>query len=160
VLCRIGLEATGASSISLKGQDRQWVYVTFSRIEDRLRRMKQWYPRHQLMFIACALVGFILYVGALTLVQRRFPALFVAPPPNGGKQEASFGTAIGLLASMAIAVFCGWLGAKLFDDPVFRIGDGVERHERTKKIRAWIASVLGVTIGLGLLLQWVGKLLW
>lgn len=44
IRCMIGTEKYRQTSIVVTGSDRQWVYVTFSRIEERLRHMEQWHP--------------------------------------------------------------------------------------------------------------------
>ena len=155
LVCRIGLETLDSSSISVKGQDRQWVYVTISRIEDRLRRMRQYQLRSFYMGGPTCLGGLVLVLLLLKLIQRKYPAWFF---PAGA--VPALDATLFLLALLLLAVFFWVVGAVLFRDPVFRVGDGVKRHDRTKKIRARVAGVLVVTVGLGLLVQWIGRLMW
>ena len=155
VVCRIGLESVNASSISVKGQDRQWLYVTISRIEDRLRRMRQYQVRGLYMGGITCLVGLVLVGILLTLIQRKYPERFVPASTLPAEDKALYFLAFTLLVVVIWAI-----GTALFNDPVFRIGDGVQRHDRIKKIRAWVAGVLVVTIGMGLLVRWIGTLLW
>ena len=73
ILCRFGLELEGASSIIVKSWDRQWVYVTLSRIEERLRRMKQWHPRAKNTFwlLSIGALGAWLGLGWLRSIESR-----------------------------------------------------------------------------------------
>jgi hypothetical protein len=155
VVCRIGLESFNSSSISVKGQDRQWVYVTISHIEDRLRRMRQYQLRGLYMGGITCLGGLLLVGVLLRLIQRKYPERFVPASTLPAEDKAFY-----FLAFTLLIVVLWTIGAALFNDPVFRIGDGVQRHDRIKKIRAWIAGVLVLTIGIGLLVQWIGRLLW
>jgi hypothetical protein len=154
VVCRIGLESVNSSSISVKGQDRQWVYVTISRIEDRLRRMRQYQLRGVYMGGITCLGGLVLVGILLKLIRRKYPEWFFPAGTAPNEDKAIF-----LLVLLFLAVVFWAIGVALFQDPVFRIGDGVKRHDRIKRIRVWVASVLVVTFGLGLLVQWIGRLL-
>jgi hypothetical protein len=117
--------------------------------------MRQYQLRGVYMGSITCLGGLVLVGMLLQLIQPKYPEWFF--PAGTAPDEAK---ALYLLGLILLAVILWAIGAALFHDPVFRIGDGVQRHDRIKTIRVRVAGVLVVTVGLGLLVQWIGRLLW
>lgn len=158
ITMRLGLEADRVSSLSVVGQDRQWVYVTYSILEDRLKRLKQWHPRTGVCVFAGTLTGLALLIWTMSLLLEKYEP--VLGRTGGGKTELTgLGAGVGLAlgAILVVGLVCM---AKLFPNMVFRIGDGIRRHDATKSVRSRLFWLLLGSVGLGTLFRVANTLLW
>ncbi len=108
--------------------------------------MKQWHPPGfalgALGGILVAASGFWVWI----IIARRYVGLFVSHTSDGKTETTGLGT-LGLLADLGLAFIVGRLVLSLFPDPVFRVGDGVVRHDRVKSVRSklgWALLAAGV----------------
>ena len=101
------------SSITVVGQDRQWVYATISRLEERLRNMKEWYPRGTGEVAGFFLVGLTSVVVVL-LLQRR-GVVFETIERDAASRLNQAGK-LGLLCSLC-ALALGVIGGRLLFRP-------------------------------------------
>ena len=161
IVCRLGLEPGHASRISVTSTDRQWVYVTFSRIEERLRRMKQWHPRSNTVGLATGLVAAVTSVSFWVIATTRYPGLLVHTTRRAdGSAEATFFGFFSLLGAILLAILVGRCMAILFQDPIFRIGGGTARHDRLKSVRSKLGWTLLAVCVLTPLFRMLSYLVW
>lgn len=137
IACKFASEHQGASSITVESSNRDWVYVTLSRIEERLRRMKQWHGRVRNLTFPLCIAAAVVRVGMLAIATKRFPDLLEVKPD--GNPLIVLVIVLSLLVSLLGTIL---IATTLFPDPVFRIGDGVVRHDRAKSARSKLGWAL------------------
>lgn len=143
-------------SYSISGDSRDWVYLTASKIEERIKNLKTWYsiiPK-----IDPFLIGFIslmiLYIYS-----------DIQPKKEITKSSTIFEvitTIFIVLTAIGILYLAYKLIAKgyhyLFSSVVFRIGDGIKRHDDVEKLRGqifWgIIVTFVVSLIVGLIIPW------
>jgi len=155
----LGSGGSQYASLAVKGQDRQWVYVAFSVLEDRLRRLKQWHPRTGLCVAIAVSLGFTLLIWTMGALIQKYGSILAVSLEQGTIQTTGVGTAV--FFALAV-VYCGGLAyaaARLFPNIIFRIGDGVSRHDSLKAVRSRLFWLLVGTGGLGTLYRLVYKFL-
>jgi hypothetical protein len=120
-------------SYSISGDSRDWVYLTSSKIEERIKNIKQWYsiiPK-----IDSGLVFFI----PIILMQ-----IYFALQP---KKETTMDISPTIIFIIIILIFGGTflIGnlikrgyGYLFPSVVFRIGDGIKSYDEIVKLRGQI----------------------
>jgi hypothetical protein len=138
------------SHLSVKGTDRQWVYVTLSRLEDRLRRMKQWHPPARTSFVPISLLAALGYLYSLLAIAKRYPSLMEQVGTDGKPQPTIAGLAL-LLGIIPVILITTYLIMLLLPDPVFRIGDGTVRHDRVKSVRSKLGWMILAIIAAAIL---------
>jgi hypothetical protein len=103
ITCRIGTEKTQQTSITVTGPDRNWVHVTFSKIEERLRLMKQWHARPDTLRLAMVPAGMAFGIALWITATKRYPGQLVVVGANGQPATTHLGTVI-LLSLIAFVV--------------------------------------------------------
>jgi hypothetical protein len=159
ITVRLGSGTLQYASLAVKGQDRQWVYVVFSVLEDRLRRLKQWYPRTGLCAIIGASIGVALWIWTFGALSQKYGNALVVPLEAGKYQFTGPGSALFMILAV---IYCGGLAyaaARLFPNVTFRIGDGISCHDRLKSVRSRLFWLLVGTGGLGTLYRLANKFL-
>ena len=78
---RIGLEAHGGSSVTVEGDDRQWVYVTLSAMEDRIKRLRQWHPKSRVWGTGAFIGGLACLIWVMFQATEKYPAQLLATAP-------------------------------------------------------------------------------
>jgi hypothetical protein len=125
VIFQIG-ENGGAFSV--EGPQRDWVYITSSVLDERLRRMRLPYLRSPIMGWAVAMLGALLALRLCVYLSER---MTLGP------------WLVYLIGALFIAGF-GFSTSWLFPSPVFQIGSGIRRQETVQKVRL---AVLGALFG-------------
>jgi len=103
--------------------------------------MKRWYPRRTFLAGEGALLGFAVSGSIYELVNRKHPGLLHAAALPGNSPATPLGAVLAL-GVVGFGIGVGGLMWVLFPEPVFGIGDGVTRHDRTKNIRAKLGWIL------------------
>lgn len=142
-------------SFSISGDSRDWVYLTSSKIEERIKNLKQWYS------IFPKIDPFLILIAIFVLIQ-----IYAGLQP---KKETTKGVTIfefseiifilliafGLLILTYKLIKRGY--SYLFPLVVFRIGDGIKCHDDIVKLRGqilWgviISLIVSVSAGLMIL---------
>lgn len=155
---RLGLERDGGSRLEVHGGDRHWVYVTFSMLEDRLKRMKQWYPRTGVWAAGSLLIGLGLLLWIMNLLLKS-GGIFGRWTPEG-KPEA---TVAGHVVALGLVILFAGLTtgiSTLFPNLVFRLGDGIRRHDNIIANKSRLFWLVVGTVGVGTIIRFVAALLW
>lgn len=128
---------------SISGDTRDWVYITASKIEERIKNLKTWYsiiPKIDPFLIGfIALIIFFIYadlqpkkeITKSYTIFEVIKAIFIVL------------TAIGILYIAYKLIAKGY--HYLFHSVVFRIGDGIKRHDEVVKLRGQIFWVVIVS---------------
>ena len=146
---RIGLEPEGGSRVTVEGDDRQWVYVTLSTMEDRIKRLKQWYHRSFIWGAGAFFLGLTCLIWAMIQVTEKYPVQLLTTTPQGNRTLTGVGFLILIGAGSILLWAMPAMTARLFPDLTFSIGDGKRRYETLASIRSRILWFLVVTVGLG-----------
>lgn len=115
---------------SISGDTRDWVYLTASKIEERIKNLKTWYsiiPK-----IDSAWIVFIFII----LIQ-----IYVASYPKKDVEVTPKAILIFLVAIVVVYIVYKLIKKAdhyLFPSVVFRLGDGIKRHDDVVKLRGQI----------------------
>ncbi|MCZ7399561.1 MAG: hypothetical protein O8C62_07780 [Candidatus Methanoperedens sp.] len=143
-------------SYSISGDTRDWVYLTASKIEERVKNLKTWYsliPKSDLswVYMIIGLIAFVYLNDISKSIITKYPSI----------SQDTAGIVI-ILIIIGILYTTYQLTKKgypyLFPSVVFRIGDGIKRHDDVVKLRGqifWgiiISFVVSLIAGLMILL--------
>ena len=157
IVCRFAMEPRRESSLTVVGQDRQWVYTTVSRIEDRLRNMTEWYPRGDAWLAGAIFTAFV-SIFAVYLLQVR--GVVLETIERGDSIVLNTAGKVTLL-SVLCAMCVGAIGARvLLPNIVFRIGYGIQRADARDRLRSQLGWTVGVGTIVALVVSAVERLLW
>lgn len=145
---------------SITGDSRDWVYLTVSKIEERIRDVKQWYS--VLFKIDSVWIAALVFFAIIFII----PDSFVERMKHVGEAYSINPDNIGNLIFFSIIVMVyityklGKIGFNfLFPEIVFRVGDGIKRHDTLINIRGkilWgILVAFLISIGSGVVLKFL-----
>lgn len=160
ITLRLGLLPAEASRIDVEGEDRQWVYVTLSVLEDRLKRMAQWHPGNPFPGLSAGIIGLILATSMWILAIQKHRPILLYVNAEGKTVPTGFGLVILLALGILLVAAPAFVTAKLFPDLSFRIGDGIRRHDNRIALRSRLLWFLLGTVGLSILVRFATTLLW
>jgi hypothetical protein len=138
---------------SISGDSRDWVYLTSSKIEERIKNLKQWYS------IIPKIDPFLIIISIIMLIQF-YAVLQPKKETTKGVTIFEFSEiifilliAFGLLILTYKLIKRGY--SYLFPLVVFRIGDGIKCHDDIVKLRGqilWVIISLIVSVSAGLMI--------
>lgn len=129
---------------SITGDSRDWVYLTTSKIEERIKSLRQWYS----FFMKLNLGWLIYFVVAFFLI-------FISVQPkkevSGDISLTEFLKGFSILVAIFVIIYLVYKLINygrdyLFPPTVFRIGEGIRRHNTIIDLRAKI--FWGIFVGL------------
>ena len=157
IICRFATEKSHESSVTVVGQDRQWVYATVSRLEERFRNMKEWYPRGIAWLAGLVFTGFAA-IGVLYLLQLR--GVVFETVRRGDTTDFNTAGRIAFLVSVCAMVVGAICARVLLPNVVFHIGYGKRRADMRRDVRVRIGWTVGVGLIMGLVLAGLQRLIW
>jgi hypothetical protein len=139
-------EGRKRSRLTVEGDERDSVYVVFSKLEERLRQMKA-RKSEVVMFPAMAVYAALAYLVHGKLVEKYPDAMYElnrvgGRSPTGLTNALTVGAFMGLVAMLVPLVV-------LYPHLTFKIGYGVSRHERIVDARSKLAWILVGTVAIG-----------
>lgn len=132
------------ASLKIVGPDQQWIYLTKSIIEDRIKSFSKSIPRKGTIFIVIFLIMmFIAYLSIPYLCFLLSIESLFKENQQGARELSNTGFVI-IIGSVFISAILSLLIAKLFPNVTFLIGKGIERYNSKLKIRTnlfWVVVV-------------------
>lgn len=136
--------------LNVTGSRRQWIFVTQSIIEDRLRSFRQSSLRIGYLVFATLILGFIILLLLLPYIKEYLPLIMV-PKDNGTSSELGGGFFIlfFIYASFTIGVI--YIFNKLFLNLTFLFGKELERHADRLRRRSELFWGVGIAFLLSII---------
>ncbi|MEK7171174.1 MAG: hypothetical protein AAB774_02620 [Patescibacteria group bacterium] len=142
-------------TITVKGPDRQWVFVTLSIVEDIIKSVKEarlrgWY------FVLPALVATV-YMGTrfLHLILDKFA--FYHREWNRSGDIVTVGPTLDILIIILLGVAVGVFLSKLLPNIVFLFGKEVSAHDHRRKLQSQVLWSLLIALLVSLLSNIIAK---
>ncbi len=138
---------------SVTGDSRDWTYLTSSKLDDRFKNMKQWYT-------SVLKIDWWILIVPLMLFLSVFSSLY----SNDVKPEASttasylevvFVTILMIAFFLIVPTLLNKVTKYLFPLCVFRIGDGIKKHDRLISLRTHIFWSFLVAIAVSLAVNFI-----
>ncbi|OGY40631.1 MAG: hypothetical protein A2Y82_05315 [Candidatus Buchananbacteria bacterium RBG_13_36_9] len=122
------------TQLKIEGPDRQWVYVTKSTLEDRLKNFKKSIPRTGTLIFYLSIVILLLDIIIVPKIQNILPP--ITYPTATASNNPGLGLLIVMLADLILFTVLSILIGYIFPNVSFLIGRGIARFENRIKLRS------------------------
>jgi hypothetical protein len=145
------------TQLQIEGPDHQWLYVTKSTLEDRLKNFRKSVPRTGTLIFYLSIAILLLDIIIVPKMQNILPP--ITYPSADATNNPGWGLLIVILADLILFIVLSILIGYIFPNVSFLIGRGVARFENRIKLRSnlfWVVLVTSVlSIMLAILLKYL-----
>ena len=138
--------------LEIEGPDRQWIYVTKSIIEDRIKDFRESRPRTGFLIFLTVLGLLLINYFFASYLQPYLPPLFT--PLENGKREIGTGIIVLFVINLPILLLLCYIILNLFPNLTFLIGKEIDNHNSRVRTRSnlfygvFVAFIITVVIAL------------